>query len=348
MSLALSFLLGVYSTMMNQTVAQAFANAYAMFVAALPVSVFITYSYPFYKANLESYENDSTIIGENSLEEYSGASVMSFDDKLVFPSIGVKVQNIKVYNNYRFDRVLYYAASVFAKTGGPLADVFKLATQEMGYSEDVLLTGIGNGYIQTEVNGKSIIFGRAENLLELGCEIPDAYINEPSDPQNSVMFMMFKDKVVAKMNIVYELDPDFEYTVKQLAGSGMSVCVKTLDPNIDENMIKSKVSLDKYPIRVIRYASLDEIANEVERIDSGIVARGTSKALLRTVTYCDRVLDAKRINSFVCFVSAIVTTIIFAVVLMTGKMSSMRSVYSAICQLFWLIPIAISTKAIVK
>ncbi len=334
--------------MTGNDLSKAFMNAYAMFVAALPVSIFFTYSFPFYKANLESYENDSTIVGENSLEEYSGASVMSFDDKLVFPSVGVKVQNIKVYNNYRFDRVLYYAASVFAKTGGPLADVFKLATQEMGYSDDVLLTGIGNGYIQTEVNGKSIIFGRAENLLELGCDIPDSYLSEPDEPQISVMFMIFKGKAVAKMNIVYELDADFEYTVKQLAGSGMSVCVKTLDPNVDEDMIKSKVSLDKYPIRVIRYASLEEIANEVERSDSGIVARGTSKSLLRTVTYCDRVLDAKRISSFVCFISAIVTTIVFAVVLLTGKMDSIRSIYAAICQLFWLIPVAVTTKVIVK
>lgn len=348
LSLVLSFIFGVYSKMMGSDLSKAFTDAYAMFVAALPVSIFFTYSFPFYKANLESYENDSTIVGENSLEEYSGASVMSFDDKLVFPSVGVKVQNIKVYNNYRFDRVLYYAASVFAKTGGPLADVFKLATQEMGYSDDVLLTGIGNGYIQTEVNGKSIIFGRAENLLELGCDIPDSYLSDPDDPQISVMFMIFKGKAVAKMNIVYELDADFEYTVKQLAGSGMSVCVKTLDPNVDEDMIKSKVSLDKYPIRVIRYASLEEIANEVERSDSGIVARGTSKSLLRTVTYCDRVLDAKRVSSFVCFISAIVTTVVFAVVLVTGKMDSIRSIYAAICQLFWLIPVAVMTKVIVK
>ena len=347
-SLALSLLFGGYASMMNAGVTTAVSYGYSAFVASVPISVFFTYAYPFYKANLDSYESDSTIVGENSLEEYSGASIMSFDDKLVFPSVGVKVQHIDVYNNYRFDRVLYYAASVFTKTGGPLSDVFEIATLEMGYSEDVLLTGIGDGYIQTEVNGKSIVFGKAESLIELGYDIPEAFLDHEENPDVSVMFMIFKGKVVAKMIIVYELDSDFEYTVKQLAGSGMSVCVKTLDPNINEDMIKKKVSLDKYPMRVIRYASLDEIASEVERTDSGIVARGTSKPLLQTVTYCDKVLDAKRTNSFIGIFSAIITVGIFAVVLLTGNMPSFRSLYAAVCQLFWLIPMAITTKILVR
>ena len=101
-------------------------------------------------------------------------------------------------------------------------------------------------------------------------------------------------------------------------------------------------------MRVIRYASLDEIASEVERTDSGIVARGTSKSLLQTVTYCDKVLDAKRTNSFIGIFSAIITVGIFAVVLLTGNMPSFRSLYAAVCQLFWLIPMAITTKILVR
>lgn len=350
LTLALAALLGGYMGMMNNTVTDCISFGYTAFVAAVPLTVLFSYSYPFYKANLDSYENDSTIVGENSLEEYSGASVISFDDKLVFPSVGVKVQNIKIYNNYRFDRVLYYAASVFAKTGGPLADIFELATMEMGYSEDVLLTGIGDGFIQTEVNGKSIIFGRAYDLETLGIEIPDEikYDDDDFDSDVSVMYMVFKGKPVAKMNILYSLDSDFEYIVKQLAGSGMSVCVKTLDPNIDEEMIKQRVKIDKYPMRVIRYASLDEVASETERSDSGIVARGSAGSLLRTVTYCDKVLEVKRTTSFIGLLATIITVIILAVVLLTGNMVHVRSVFALVNHLFWLIPMAITAKALVR
>ena len=349
LSLVLAILFGVYAAMVNKSATSALVMGYAAFVTAVPMSLLFSQSYPFFKANSISYDENSTIIGENSLEEYSGASVISFDDKLVFPSVGVKVQNIKVYNNYRFDRVLYYAASVFTKTGGPLSDVFEIATVESGYSDDVLLTGIGDGYIQTEVDGKSIMFGRAENLKELGVEIPEEIRAEDDyEDELSVMYMIFKGKIVAKMNILYLIDSDFEYIMKQLAGSGMSVCVKTLDPNIDEQMIKSKVKTDKYPMRVIRYSSLEEVANVAEHSDSGVVARGSSKGLLETVTFCDKVLDIKRTNSFIALLQAIISIVILAIVLLSNEFSSFRSLLSVLMQLFWLIPMAIVTRSMLK
>ena len=349
LALVLAILFGVYSAMVNKSVTSAIMYGYAAFVTVVPMSLLFSQSYPFFKANSISYDENSTIIGENTLEEYSGASVISFDDKLVFPAIGVKVQNIKVYNNYRFDRVLYYAASVFTKTGGPLADVFEIATVETGYSDDVLLTGIGDGYLQTEVDGKSIMFGRADNLRELGVEIPeDISAEDDYEDELSVMYMIFKGKIVAKMNILYRVDSDFEFILKQLAGSGMSVCVKTLDPNIDEEMIKSKVKTDKYPMRVIRYSSLEEVANVAEHSDSGVVARGSSKGLLETVTFCDKVLDAKRTNSFIALLQAIISIVILAVILLSGGFASVRSLLSVLMQLFWLIPMGIVTKAMLK
>ena len=213
----------------------------------------------------------------------------------------------------------------------------------------VLLTGIGDGFIQTEVDGKSIMFGRADNLRELGIEIPqDITAEDGYEEDVSVMYMIFKGKLVAKMNIVYSLDSDFEYIVKQLAVSGMSICIKTLDPNIDEEMIKSRVKLDEYPMRVIRYSSLEEIANEAEHSDSGVVARGSSKGLLETVTYCEKVLEAKRTNSFICLIQAIIGIVILAVILISGNFSSVRSFYSVLLQLFWLIPMGIVTKALLR
>lgn len=347
LSASLAVIFGAFAKLVGRLSTQeSLALAHAAFSLALPVTALVSFSYPFYKANCDSYEDDSTIVGECSLEEYSGASVISFGDDLVFPSVGVKVQNIKVYNNYRFDRVLYYAASVFTKTQGPLSDVFELATLEMGYSDDVVLTSIGEGYITCDVNGKAITFGKGSVLTSQGFEIPEQILEEdralPEDI--SVMYMIFKNKIVAKMHISYALEEDFEYTVKQLAGSGLSVCVRTFDPNIDEDMIRSKLSLDKYPMRVVRGADFADASAEVPRADSGIVARGTPKALLKAVTYCDRVLDVKKSGSFISLIAAVISVLILALVLITGKSGHFASLYVALIQLFWMIPVMLTAK----
>ena len=47
-------------------------------------------------------------------------------------------------------------------------------------------------------------------------------------------------------------------------------------------------------------------------------------------------------------ISAILSAVIMGVVLIAGSFGSMHSIYIALCQLFWLIPVIISTKLIVR
>jgi len=323
---------------------------FAVLCAAVPASMVVSGFYPFYRANRKAYDNDSTIIGESSVEEYSGVGVISFDDVNVFPSYSVKVRNVRLFNNSRIDKVLYYAASVFSATGGPLADVFEVATMETGHSENVRILETGAGYIEAEVAGRSIMFGKAPALATRGILIPDEIVSEdtslPADC--SVMYMIYQRKLVAKMIVNYVLDPDFEYVLKQLTGSGMCVCVKTFDPNIDEEMILRQLPQTNYAMRVIKYKNTEEITKYSKRAEGGIVSRDNTKSLLHTVSSCDKILSAQKTGFVIGIISAILNAIIVAVVLMAGSFASLCSFYLVLCQLFWLVPVVISTKLIVR
>ena len=99
---------------------------------SIPASAFIVYALPFYKASKKAFHLDSAIVGEFSLEEYADATVISFDDKEVFPARNVKVHSLKLFGDTRIDHVLFGAASVFHRIGGPLEEVFDVATRESG------------------------------------------------------------------------------------------------------------------------------------------------------------------------------------------------------------------------
>jgi len=344
---AAAVLLGIFAGIAGAGARDAVATVYVAVLAAIPMSMFFTYSYPFYKANREAYENDSTIVGESSLDEYSGASIISFDDKNVFPSYGVKVQNIKIYNNNRIDRVLYYAASAFSAAGGPLSDVFEVATMEMGHSDDVEIVSAGVGYLETRVDGRSIVFGRSAILTELGILIPEEIVEEDSyiEGDLSILYMIREGQLVAKMFVKYVMDADFEFIVRQFTQNGTCVCVKTLDPNIDEEMIFSKVKGKRYPLKVIK---IREGGTECANADSGIVTRGTTKSLLQVVSYCDTVLSVKRTNMIISVVSAIVTLVIMFIISLSGNLGAVGSWLVVVNQLFWMIPALLTTKLYIK
>ncbi len=344
---AAAVLMAVFARIGGSTGQDAVTVAYLTMVAGVPLSMFFTYSYPFYKANREAYEYDSTIVGECSLDEYAGASIVSFDDKNVFPSYGVKVQNIKIYNNNRIDRVLYYAASAFSATGGPLADVFELATVETGHSDQVEILSSGSGYLETAIDGRRILFGRSAVLTELGYDIPVETVEEDSYVQGdlSILYMLRDGELIAKMYVRYVMDADFEFILRQFARGGTCVCVKTLDPNIDEEMIFSKVRGKKYPLKIVRNM---EGCEGTARAESGIVTRGTTKSLLQVVTYCDMVLSVKSTNMIISIVSAIVSLVILLIVAMSKNLGALHSWMVVANQFFWMIPAMLTTKLFIK
>ncbi|MBO5670566.1 MAG: hypothetical protein J6S41_03370, partial [Clostridia bacterium] len=344
---AASALMGVFARIGGSSGAEAVSVSFLALVAALPISLFFTYSYPFYKANREAYAYDSTIVGEKSLDEYAGAAIVSFEDKDVFPSYGVKVQNIKIYNNNRIDRVLYYAASAFSAAGGPLSDVFDLATMEMDRSEQAEILSAGVGYLEASVDGRQILFGRSDVLTELGFEIPLDVVEEDSYVQGdlSILYMLRDGNLIAKMYVRYVMDADFEFILKQFAKGGTCVCVKTFDPSIDEEMIFSKVRGKKYPLKVVRNT---EGCETVERADSGIVTRGTTKSLLQVVSYCDMVLSVKNTNTIISIISAIVSLAIVFIVTISKNVGALDSWMVVLNQLFWMIPAALTTKLFIK
>ena len=313
-----------------------------------PLSVFLGFAYPFWRANVASRDYDSAIIGESSLTEYANASIVTFDDKNVFPSYSVKVQNIRIYNNARIDRVMYYAASVFAKAGGPLQDVFEVATIEMGHSDNVNIFDTDRGFLAAEVDGVNILFGSAKALAERGLRIPRSVFDEDADMSDelSIMYMFREDRLVAKMYIQYVMDGDIELILGQFQNSGLYVCVRTFDPNIDERMIAHKVNMKRIPLKVVRYASGD--ADGTEKASSGLVTCGSPKSLLQVISYCDKVLHTKKTNIALYVLAMLIGAAVMVLLTLSGSIGVMTSLYIALYQLLWLIPMMLSSKMFIR
>lgn len=315
-----------------------------------PLSVFLSLTYPFYRANTAAAEYDSAIIGEVSLSEYSNASIVTFDDKNVFPSYSVKVQNIRIFNNARIDRVLYYAASVFAKAGGPLQDVFEIATLEVGHSDHVQIFGTEPGILAAEVDGVNIIFGSGAALTKKGLKIRKQEMEDDMDLSDelSVMYMFREDKLVAKMYIQYVMDSDIELILGQFQNSGLYGCVRTFDPNIDERMIARKVKMKRMPLKVIRYNEPEEVTAYTEKVDSGLVTSGSPKSLLQIISYCDKVLHTRKTNMALAILAILVGAVIMLLLVLSGSIGIMNSLFVMLYQLLWLIPMLFSSRMFIR
>lgn len=330
--------------------AEAVTVGFVTFFATMPLSLFLSMSYPFYKGSSDAFDEHGTIIGESAVEEYAEAGAVCFDDVDAFPSYGVKVQNIKIYNNHRIDRVLYYAASVFKTAGGPLSDVFEMATMEIGTSENVELTAAAEGYLGASVDEKNIIFGSAVKLREYGVNLPDSVTLEDDafSDELCVMYMLREGKLMAKFILRYMLDADFEFLLKELSDEGMCACIKTFDPNIDDALVNMRLGGGRYPFRVLRYNDTDEINRVNERTSSGIVSRDSTKPLLGIIGSCSRILSTRKTGFAVGVVSSVIAAIIVWLLVASGGIATLTSGIVLIYQLLWAVAVLIVARMFLR
>ena len=339
-----------YSYRGSETAYDGIRAAGAVALTCLPMSVFYMFSHPFFRAVKKAREEECTIVGEGSLEEYADAAIISFDDKNVFPSTGVNVRGINVFGNHMIDRVLYTAASVFCTIGGPLSDVFDLATRDIGHSDDVTVNLSLPGLLSVTVNGSDVMFGSLDALEEAGVRIPRPLAERRGDDFGdtvSVMYMVEGGRFIARMLIQYLVDADFEYTLKQLDRSGMCVGIKTFDPNVTEEFLSKQVGLKHYPVRIIRCKSMDDRTADAEVTASGLISRDSPKSLLQMVALCERVLHARSINTMLVVISLFVSLVVAALSVLFGAIT-LSPIFISLYQLVWIVPMFIASKLIIS
>ncbi len=334
----IAFVIGIIvGAFVEKSFAGAMSTGYAAFAFALPANAFFAFSLPMFRASKVSYDDGSAIVGDGALDEHTSASSISFDDREVFPTVGVKLRSIKVFGSGRLDTAIYYMASVYSCIGGPLSDVLNVATADIGRSQNIEVISIDADGIETVVDGHHLYAGKADYLRHNGyLPVTDPEDEEIEGGDISILFLVCDDEVVAKFYVRYRIDPEFEATLKNLYKSGICVGIKTVDPNINDEMLSTRIRLTKYPVRVLKYDDLNDRSRGSDRTDSGIVSKKSVKALLRAFTLCDKTKHVTKTNLMIAALSIIGGIAITCAVAFLGSIMAISSVYVALYQLFWL------------
>lgn len=277
---------------------------YAGVMLVMPVGILFMYSVPFLVGNKHLYEEETSIIGEKTINEYASSKAVSVNDTTAFPPYNVKLQSFNVYNDYKIEKVLYYAANGFSTVGGPLAEVFEIATKDaFSKSKRARFVCSGRSYLCVKIDNETIIFADRYGITSQGIEVPGD--KDDVEDDISVMYMACNGKLCARMYIRYTIDEEFAQTVRALNKNDVSVGIRTFDPNINNELIKNQ-SFKKADLRVIKLSKEDEIPVVMEKADSGIVSKGHSRSLIKAIPICKNIAKIRKVGMAVNIIASIV------------------------------------------
>ena len=323
----------------------AISHGFMAYCFCAPVTALVSFTYPMYLAAQRAYSYSSAIIGDNTPDACNNISVITFTDNDAFPPERIKIKSVKVFENYHIENVIYYASSVFSMVGGPLATVFKQATLDSINSDNVEIKEITDLGIDAFVDGRHIVIGQPaymesqcfETMFEAGDEEYEGQTNK------RVLYLACDEVVVAKFYIQYNVSSDFLYIVRHLAREGMCVSIRSSDPCVDNDILyRNKMDPTEYPVRIIKGQGPEEKKESISTSDGSIISTGSRKGLVKTLLLCDKILNLRKTNLVVKVLSMVIGAV--AAGFLITAAAPISSLFPAVYQVFWMIPIFIVSK----
>lgn len=319
---------------------------YITALCCAPSAIFLASTLPAYICANKAYDIDSAVVSEKAVRDYVDASVLSFSDEDVYPASNIKMQKIKLYGDVRVDHVLFVISSLLSKTGGSLAKVFIAASVEFGKTDDVVVKAVHNDGIEALVNSEYILIGSAEfmekeNYIPLHTRQDDISV---SNNETRIMYFAAGGEICAKFYFTYVMDEDFISLIKQLTAADRCLAIKTFDPNIDTALLSSDIDVTKYPVRILKCGAAEKPDAIKPSSRGAIVTKNSPKALLKTLTLCDRMYNGIKMNLLICWLCTVIGILLSLFVIFTNMFPLVNCLYILIYQLLFIIAAAIISR----
>lgn len=315
----------------------------AMFTLAvgLPLSAFFIIAMPLCTANRRANRSSSCFIGPAVAEEYADASVISFADTEVYPSHLVKITSFRTYGDFRIDRVLIELSRIFNYVGGPLEKVLaSTITEPVEPAQYIRLLESASDGLRVVLDGKEYFIGKRSYMRRYRFEAPKDEIDDMYENSvGSVMFVSVGDHLAVKLYIKYSINPLFDELLRDMNKSGLCVGIKTLDPNINNDLLANGIKYKKCPIAILKAGNPEDMTRVSKEIDSGIVTNSGLHNFLRIFALCDKTRHIIKSNAMICVIGTVLSLAAAGFMLFVGDTSNIPSVYTVLFQLVWVLPV---------
>lgn len=246
---------GIYLVMNG---ASAWMKALTLFCGMVclsaPVAAVTAANLPLLLAAKKSLRWGGMLSGWKAVEEFGDPHALAVDALELFPSESVLLHGIKTFSGTRIDEAILDAASVVIRAGGPLSSVFRRVIEDkigilqeadaLVYEQDMGLSGW--------VNGRRVLVGARRLLENHGVDVPSRdYEGRYAKDGRKLVYLSIGGVLSAMFVVSYVENEGMARALRHLTKRGVTLLVRTCDPNVTEDLICSVYDLDPYYVEVL-------------------------------------------------------------------------------------------------
>ena len=340
-----SLVLTIATLLLTNSVPTAISAFAAASCACVAVSNMLSVNLPISRLCRTARRAGAMVVGYEAVEQLGNVNAVMVDAEELFPRGTVVLNGIKTYGDRGAAEDGVMAASALVKeVGGPLSGVFDQVISE---NEDVLPQVETHSYednqgIVGQVDGKTICIGNRALLINHRIQVParEEEAQYASGGQQ-VIYLAVDTSVVAMLVLTYTADRRRKNEIQRLEDSGISVIVRTTDPNVTSQLISRLFGVDTASVGILdsrlgrEYQKLT--GTQIPRADAVVATKGRMESMMNVISAC--VEERRTIGMVVALQNAAVVLgfVLVAFLACFGAMGQLSSLILFLFQLFWLL-----------
>lgn len=341
-TLLISIAIGVGAYFLNKSVSLAISAATCAACISVPVVNLLASNTALLSMSKKIKSNGAMVNGFHGAEQMKDANAIIFDAADLFPGGSCDLHGIKTFGGMRVDDAILQTAAVVISTKGPLQDVFDkviVGKQSILPEVDTLVYEERMG-TSCWIYGKKVLVGNRQLLLSHGVKAPpEEFEAKYRHNGRYPLYLTIAGKIAAMFVVSYQANARVKEELLRLEKSGMTVLVRTADPNIDEEMLTGQYDLAEGFVRVLSSASgrIYEKYSErsVPAYPAYIVHNGTANGFISAMYASDVLSGVKNLLSIVQIFGIILGLGLAAVFAISGSLSQIGALRVVLFQAVW-------------
>ena len=283
------------------------------------------------------------IVGHVAVEAFGDVNAVIADAGELFPTGTVVISGIKQFGSQVVaEDAIMCATALVKEAGGPLLGVFE---QVISDTED-MLPGVerisyesGAGLVG-RVDGRTVYIGNRALLTNHRLEAPPRELEvQYSSGGKDVLYLAVDSEVAAMLVLTYSADRRKKNELQRLEDSGISVLVRTADPNVTVAQVSRLFGVDPASIGILD-GQLGDTARQLlesdpPRADALAATKGRMESIMSLIAAC---VEQKRTTGMLVAIQSAAVILGFVLVAFMSCFGEIRQVSSFLLfafQMFW-------------
>ncbi len=304
----------------------------SLLLTTIPMSAAFSLFYPLFHTNRLLARYRCTLVGDESVEEYSRKKTVIFEDTDLLAT--EKCSEINLEESADIWPDLRLATALFSKIGPTLSPI---STAKDGRPMTVNLLRISENGVEATVNNHHLLAGDARFLNRAGIDIPADCRERALRRTETVGALYVAIDGVLKLcyEVEYTTRPSFEKIIESLAATGTEVAIRSYDPNVSQAFLEGLRSPKDPAVQVLKPVHQRD-DDAIPLTDSGAVSLEDPEKIVSVIHGATAVKRSRRLLCRLQCIAAILAGVGIGILFFLGISHEITAPRILLWQALWL------------